>query len=202
MRSMEHRGFEETVQLVRSAQAGDRQASEVLFERYLGVVRRIVALRMGRRLAEFEDYEDIVQETLLDAFRSLDDFEPRSEGSFRNWLARLVENELCDTSRRANAQKRGAGRVRPFAAYDSGLLGISTIRSRDPSPSEGMRVEDMEAQLESTLLSMNDRDRRIIELRRYCGMTYDEIREEMQLGSESSARALFSRALSNLAQKL
>src|SRR5262245_12995939 len=94
-----HESQVETILLVRAAQRGDAEALEALFTRYLPRVRQIVALRLGWRLRQLLEVDDIVQEVLLDAFQGLGQFEPRSEGSFRNWLARTVEREIVDTSR-------------------------------------------------------------------------------------------------------
>ena len=110
-------GFEQTVNLVRRAQTGDARASAALFERYLPIVGQIVALRVGKPMRDFGEDEDIVQQSLLNALRQLGGLEFHSEGAFRNWMVQLVENTIRDHLRRQNAQKRGGGRVKPFAAY-------------------------------------------------------------------------------------
>ena len=76
-----------TISLVREAQGGKSEAMEELFARYLPRVRQIVALRLGRRPSDFANHEDIVQEALLNTFRKLDQYEERSEATFRNWVS-------------------------------------------------------------------------------------------------------------------
>ncbi|MFO1078577.1 MAG: sigma factor [Planctomycetota bacterium] len=93
-----------TLSQVRAARDGDRGALEQLFGRYLPWVFDTVALRLGRRRRDCGALEDLVQESLLDAFRSIERFQERSEGSFRNWLARIVENNVRDGARRQQAQ--------------------------------------------------------------------------------------------------
>lgn len=194
--------IEATAALVGRAQSGDGPATDELFERYLPVVRRVVALRMGVRLAELAESEDLVQEALLEAFRSLDGFVPRSQGSFRNWLATVAENRIRDVVRRAHAEKRGAGRARTFSAADSGSLSSSIFAGNEPTPSEMARGSELEERLERALLALDERDRRVIELRRLTGMTYEEIAAELELGGASSARSLFARALGKLSDSL
>ncbi len=57
----------------------------------------------------------------------------------------------------------------------------------------------MEERLEAALLQLESRHRRVIDLRRLCGFSYEEIAKEMNLGSEATARSLFARALNKLA---
>ncbi len=194
--------FEETVGLVRATQAGDLAAREELFARYLPRVRQIVALRIGRRVAELQENEDLVQEALMSAVGGLESFEPHSEGSFRLWLAKLVENRICDEVRRSQALKRGDGRVRNFAGCGSSVLSESVFRGTEPSPSQVAGGQELEERLECVMLELAEPHRRVIELRRLCGMRYEEIAEEMELGSAGSARSLFSRAMSQLSAAL
>jgi len=63
-----------------SAKRGDRDAFQRLAELY----RRELQLHCYRMLGSFQDAEDLVQETLLGAWRGLGGFEGRS--SFRMWL--------------------------------------------------------------------------------------------------------------------
>ncbi len=129
--------FEQTVHLVRRAQTGDCDASAALFERYLPFVRQLVVLRVGKPLRDLGEDEDIVQQSLLEALRQLDGFEPRSEGSFRNWMVQLVENNIRDHWRRLHSQRRDGGRVKPFAAHQTSVLGqsgLAGIRAASPRP--------------------------------------------------------------------
>ncbi len=83
-----------------------------------------------------------MQESLLDAFRAIDQFRHRSEGSFRNWLARIVENNVRDHARRGGALKRGGGKVRVFRdLYESSSAGPE-LPGRDASPSQVARTHE------------------------------------------------------------
>ena len=194
--------LDETLALVRAARDGDSCALEALFERYYPRVCRIVSLRLGQTMRRFLDHEDLVQDSLMDAFRSLDGFGRRSEGSFRNWLACVVENNIRDQWRRATAAKRGGVPAPSMPKCGDSLLSESLFPGRGPTPSQAAAARELEERLEQALLSLDERLRRVIEMRRLCGMSYAEIAEELELGGESSARSLLARAVSKLSSYL
>ena len=191
-----------TTLLVRAAQAGDAAALETLFARYLPRVRQIVALRTGRRLQQLIEIDDIVQEVLLDVFKGLEKFEPRSEGSFRNWLARCVEREIADCVRTETRKKRGGGAVRRFSDYDSSLLGSSIFGADPTSPSDGVRADEFGQRIEEALLQMPAYQRDLIVLRALCDMSYAEVAAELGISREETVRVAYSRALRQLKERL
>ena len=191
-----------TTLLVRAAQAGDAAAREALFARYLPRVRQIVALRMGRRLRQIIEIDDVVQEVLLDAFKGLKSFEPRSEGSFRNWLARCVEREIVDSVRTETRKKRGGGIVRRFSDCDSSLLGSSIFGADLTSPSAGVRADEFSQRIEEALLQMPAYQRDLIILRALCDMSYAEVAAELGISREETVRVAYSRALRQLEERL
>lgn len=194
--------FAETTRLVASAQNGSSECVEQLFQRYLPRVRQMVALRVGRRLAELESCEDLVQETLLEAFRNLEEFEHRTIGSFRNWLAMIATNRVRGRARREATLKRGSGNERRFSDYESRVLTDSVFAGREVSPLESAAESELAARIEAAMLELAEPDRRVIELRRIAEMSFEEIAAELNLGSEASARAQFARSLRRLDTQL
>jgi RNA polymerase sigma-70 factor (TIGR02960 family) len=92
-----------TDQTLARAQAGDEQAFRELTERYW----RELQVHCYRILGSVQDAEDMLQETLLAAWRGLDRFEGRA--SLRSWLYRIATNRclnaLRDSGRRARGQE-------------------------------------------------------------------------------------------------
>ena len=202
---MSDAAFTTTIQLLEHAQRGDDRAVDDLFTRYLPIVRQIAALRTGRSLRRLVSDEDIVQEAMLRAFRGLHRFEPRSEGTFRDWLAKCVETALVDEIRAATRKKRGSGKVRPFSdATDGEDCRIShyVLEPEAGSPSKVAIGREVEERIEEILLSMKSHQREVIVLRQLCGMSYREVADAMGLEKEGTARQLCARALAKLRQEL
>src|SRR5207248_4473146 len=75
------------------AQTGDESAFRELVEPY----RRELHLHCYRLLGSLQDAEDVVQETLLAAWRGLSGFEQRA--SLRSWLYRIATNRCLNALR-------------------------------------------------------------------------------------------------------
>jgi RNA polymerase sigma-70 factor (ECF subfamily) len=192
---------ETTLRLVHLARDGDSAALEALFTRYLPRVKQMVALRLGYRARDLATHEDIVQDALLRTFQNLEQFEEQSEGGFRNWLARCVQNVIHDHFRRSNAAKRGSGKVRAFSSYESDDLSAIVFAGSDPTPSSiASRQETIEL-IETALLDMKEHQREVIVLRLFCEMSYEEVGATLGIQEEATVRKLFSRAMSELRRR-
>lgn len=194
--------FETTLHEVRAARDGNRSAMNALFARYLPWVLDTVALRLGRRRRDIGGIEDLVQESLLDAFRSIDRFQERSEGSFRHWLARIVENNVRDQERRRRAQKRGGGHEQVFRDVFGSQLDTPGVGGREATPSQVAGQHESQALVELALLRLPERTREILILRDRCDMAFEEVAAAMGLGSAESARTTYRRALQAFAAAL
>jgi RNA polymerase sigma-70 factor (ECF subfamily) len=191
-------GLNTTLRLVLAVQDGSSTAMDDLVERHLPRVRQVVALRMGFRLRQLFDHEDVVQGVMLRVLGGVHNFEHRGEGSFRNWLARCIEHELIDLLRGAQREKRGGGDERRFGDCPSSLLPSAVFADDSPTPSEFARAEELADSIEEHLLALPEHHREIIILRCVCGMSFAEISEELGFSKEGSGRVAFSRAVQRL----
>lgn len=89
------------------ARAGDEQAFQALTEPY----RREIQVHCYRMLGSLTDAEDLLQETLLAAWRGLARFEARA--SVRSWLYRIATNR-CLNARRDAGRRAPTEPIPPF----------------------------------------------------------------------------------------
>src|SRR5215468_7198075 len=101
-----HAGAVEQALLLR-ARTGDEQAFRVLTDPH----RRELQVHCYRMLGSLTDAEDMLQETLLAAWRGLAGFQERS--SFRTWLYRIATNQ-CLNALRATGRRAPPEPVPPF----------------------------------------------------------------------------------------
>src|ERR671931_1418644 len=82
-----------TNQVLARARAGDEEAFRTLTDPY----RRELQVHIYRIVGSVHDAEDLLQETLLAAWRGLERFEGRA--SVRAWLHRIATNRALDALR-------------------------------------------------------------------------------------------------------
>ena len=193
----------QTLLELRAAQAGDREAADRLFTRYRDRLLQAVSLLLARRRRELlVDEEDIVQESLLDAFEALGSFEPRSDGAFLHWLTRIAENNLKDLLRRQHTRKRGGDRERPRADLSGSFLLSSVFPGREATPSKMAGARELIERLEDAVIDLPERERRAFVMRSLCHLSFEEIAAELDLAGAASARKLYSTVLMHLSVRL
>src|SRR5262245_65792895 len=97
-------GEQRDLELIARWKAGDERAATELVERHASALARF-AVSSGER----NDVDELVQDTFVRAFNSLDGF--RGESSFRTWLFTIQRRLLLDRRReigRASCRERVA----------------------------------------------------------------------------------------------
>jgi RNA polymerase sigma-70 factor (ECF subfamily) len=172
--------------LVRSAQRGDRAAFEELVRR----TSRLVFARLYLETGDAHQAEDLLQETLLTAFRSLDQLtEP---GKFRAWLLRIAQNQAIDAARRGLRHKRQAG---PH------LENARLRREAGASPEKEAEKQELRQQVLAVLRALPEEYRLPLTLRYLAGADYETIQLQMGL-SNGSLRGLLHRGIKMLRAEL
>ncbi|MEM6672206.1 MAG: sigma-70 family RNA polymerase sigma factor, partial [Planctomycetota bacterium] len=164
---------EPTIELLTAARSGDRSAANELFARYHPIAMRIASRRLGMNPKLQNQLEDIVQDALNDAFRSLSSFEMRHEGAFRSYLGTIIGNRIRDRAGRAHVQREQA-----FPQTPSGAEQEFTADGTTPSR-PAIDVERKEA-IERWEATLTETDRRIFQRKVVEGRSTREVADELE----------------------
>jgi RNA polymerase sigma-70 factor (ECF subfamily) len=153
--------------LLAAAQAGDERA----FRRLVDPYRRALEVHCYRMLGSPHDAEDVVQETLLRAWRGLERFEPRA--AVQTWLYRIATNACLDEL------ERRPRRPEPVQPFPDSPLEEAASPAYDPAARYALR-EGMELALLAAIQQLPGRQRAVLILRDVLGWTSPEVAELLE----------------------
>lgn len=177
------------IAVIQSAQEGNKEALRFLFEENK---QKIFSLAY-QYVKNAEDAEDILQETFIKAYNSLDKFDYRNSTSFSPWLYRIGINCSIDYLRR---HKKGKEKYRDMDDIDN----ISSGNS-DSDPEHTRRKREIREKIDQTLNRLSARQRMIFILRHYQEFSTKEIAEYLKCTEGSVKKQLF-RAVQAIKQHL
>lgn len=156
-------------ELVERAQKGDKKAFNLLVVRYQNRVAGLLTRYVTR-----DDIPDIVQESFIKAYRSLDSF--RGESAFYTWLYRIAvntaKNHLTSLGRRPPRED--------ILAEDAESYEVGTQLREADTPENLVLSDELKRVVFETIESLPEELKRAITLRELEGLSYEEIAEEMQ----------------------
>jgi DNA-directed RNA polymerase specialized sigma24 family protein len=99
-------------ELVASAQGGDIDSLNELFQRYHQTMVEMARRKLGPRLRLKEDPDDLAQTTFREAARDFQGYRYQGEGSLLRWLIQILQNKIRDKAEFYSAGKRDLSRER------------------------------------------------------------------------------------------
>ena len=120
-----------TFDLLEQAKSGNAEALSRVFEKHRRRLAVLVHYKLGSRMHEFADAEDVVQETCLRAFRDIGRFSYQSPDSFFRWLAAIADHVIVDRARYQKRECRAGEEVR-FRS-DTNPYGPEPVDTKTPS---------------------------------------------------------------------
>jgi RNA polymerase sigma-70 factor (ECF subfamily) len=180
-----------TADLLRRARLGDEEALNELIRRHLEPLRRFARGRLPRWSRDLRDTEDLVQDTLAQTIRRVNEFEPRHEGALQGYLRQALVNRIRDEVRRA-----GRRRVTP------GLEGADVVVDPSPSPLEEVIGREAVERYEAALARLREDDRALIVARVELQQSYAQIAAMHGKTNAEHARVAVARALIRLAKEM
>ena len=177
-------------ELVTSAQRGERQAFEVLVDRYKQKAYRI-AFDFTR---DREEAKDLSQEAFLQAFSHLKGFDGRA--SFYTWFYRILVNLCLDYRRR-----RGRISWESLDERTEKGNGLDKIANLAPSPDQQAMGEELSRRIGAALATLPPKQRAVFLLKNHQGLSISEIATVMK-AAEGTIKAHLHRAVMALRQRL
>jgi RNA polymerase sigma-70 factor (ECF subfamily) len=172
------------------AKAGDERAFATLAEPF----RRELQLHCYRLLGSVQDAEDLVQETLLAAWRGLDGFEERA--SLRSWLYRIATNRSLNAIRERGRRPATENTMNPSRVHrapePSWLEPYPDTALPDPAPGPEARYEQREAIQLSFIVALQNlpaKQRAALVLRDVLGFHTDEAASILETTPQSRPRS-------------
>jgi RNA polymerase sigma-70 factor (ECF subfamily) len=178
---------ETTYRLLERVREGDRHALDTLFQRYGPPLRRWARGRLPGWARDISDTQDLVQETLLQTFKRINDFVPQHPGALQAYLRQTLLNRIRDEIRR-----RGR-RLAPEELDEA-------LAADDPSPLEAAIGRQALARYERALDELRPQDREAIIARVEMGCSFLEVAEVLGKPTSDAARRATERALVRLAE--
>jgi RNA polymerase sigma-70 factor (ECF subfamily) len=182
-------GADSTVELMRRAKQGDRDALDRLFARYMRPLHRFASGRLPPWARDVVDTDDLVQETLLKTVRNVGTFEPQESGSFHAYLRQGLKNRIRDEVKKAARSPAAGGLER-------------TPREPGASPLEQTIGRQALERYERALERLQEDEREAVVARIELGMSYEEVARAVGKPSSDAARMMVSRALVRLAKEM
>jgi RNA polymerase sigma-70 factor (ECF subfamily) len=161
-------------ELIDRWKAGDSRAATELVRRHGDALARF-AVSSGER----SEIEELVQDTFVRAFSSIDSF--RGESSLRTWLF-TIERRLMLDRRRSEKRMRLTVPVEPSDA-------VTEFDALD-----GLLAEEAESQVKMAVNSLSPTQREVFSLRVEQGMSYREIADIVGT-TEGAARVHYHNAM-------
>jgi RNA polymerase sigma-70 factor, ECF subfamily len=171
-------------ELLTRVAARDREAFELLYQRY---VRSVFGLAL-RRLRDRQRAEDAVQETFAAVWRSASSYKPE-RGPAAPWLYAVARNAIVD---RFRAKLDPTGEV-------------PDVVSAEPGPPERAETAFVSWRVHRALEELPPREREVIELAYWSGLSQSEVAEYLHipLGTvKTRTRSALSRLADVLEEEL
>src|SRR5262245_3727777 len=167
-------GEQRDLELIARWKRGDERAATELVERHASALARF-AVSSGER----NDVEELVQDTFVRAFNSLDGF--RGESSFRTWLFTIQRRLLLDR-RRAEKRRRDRDELQ------------ETDASTEYDALDSVVADETQRRLRDAVKRLSPTQREVFTLRITDGLSYKEIAEAVGT-TEGAARVHYHNAM-------
>lgn len=154
------------IELLNALKAGRADALSTLYDRYASLIYGLAS----RILNNSEEAEDVTQDVFLKLWRSANLYEP-SRGSFSSFLVTIARSRSIDKLRSRGSQLRFLQRWQAFIVHN-----VSP-----EAPLDSVSMEERSQFVQSALAALSDKERQILEISYYEGLSYSETAKRLDI---------------------
>lgn len=191
-------------ELVLRSAAGDTSAIESLLLHFHDPLLRFIHSTLTSPNSPDFSAEDLLQETLVEAFRRAKGLEAQGSAAFFAWLKTIAHHRHLNHVKSASALKRGGARkriVKGAVAESTATSILHLIAGTEARPSVIVRRKEAVGVVALALAKLDAERRQAIELRYAQRMSNAEVAEKMGK-SEGAVKMLIARTLRELRRSI
>lgn len=170
--------------LVTEMLAGSERAFNSFVDEYFPKLYRYAM----QRLRDHQKVEDVVQEVLANAARSIETF--RGESTLLTWLIQICRHEI---SRHISREQRHEDLMMPFVSDDLLRAVVESIETVDPNPEENCGRDELISLIQFALDQLPHNYAQALEMKYVEGCSSQEIARHLSIGDQA-AQSLLARA--------
>jgi RNA polymerase sigma-70 factor (ECF subfamily) len=183
--------------LIAAARKGQPDALNHLLGLYRNYLQLLAYSGLSGPFQGKADPSDLVQDTLLDAYRDFLQFSGADEQAFTSWLRQIVSRNLIDFVRRYRSAARDVAREESADQVKFVARLCNLGDSVASSPSQSAQRRELGVLVADALSELSGAQREAIVLRTLQDLSWAEVGRRMGR-SEEAVRKLWTRALVNL----
>ncbi len=194
----------QVAELLARARAGDTAALDRLFQLCRNYVTLVARAHVEGRLQAKVDASDLVQQTLLEAYRDFGRFHGATEGEWLGWLKQILSHNAADFVRRycQTGKRQSQREVHLTSPFDSAAPdGLANIADSGETPSQQLLRKERELQVADALTQLSPDHREVIILRNLQRLPFEDVARRMGR-SRPAVQMLWMRAIQKLHQVL
>ena len=187
------------IELLGQARGGDEHALGNLLQNHRNYLLLIANKELDIEIAGKLGASDVVQESMLKAYKGFEAFEGESKPQLLAWLRKILQNDLNHARRSfKTAKKRSVTNERALQVNSS--LEYPLV---DPqlTPQSNAVVLEQSARLNNALSQLPDDYQQAIQLRSFQGLSFEDVGLKMKRTADAS-RKLWTRAILKLQETI
>jgi RNA polymerase sigma-70 factor (ECF subfamily) len=201
MNGQDNQSVADLLARARGNQPGDLDRLFGSVRNYLGILARA---QVESWLQAKVDASDLIQQTMLEAYRDFAHFRGSTEAEWLAWLRRILAHNAANFVRQyRGTEKRQARREVALAGPGDGseFRGPADPADRGESPSQQLLRKERELMIADALAELSPDHREVILLRNLQRLPFQEVAERMGR-SRPATQMLWMRAIEKLQQVL